>query len=67
MRWGMNFSDPLLKSKEDYADIIEKIKAESSVGIDAQFTHAIIINYLQQLTQRIEKIEEALIKPKLKD
>ncbi len=59
----MNYLSPLEKSKDDYQDIINKIRADSSVGIDAQYTHAIIIDYLQQLTRRLEKIE-ALIEEK---
>ena len=59
----MNYLSPLEKSKDDYRDIINKIRADSSVGIDAQYTHAIIIDYLQQLTRRLEKIE-ALIEEK---
>ena len=56
----MKFSDPMKKSKDQYQETIKKIEAPSSTGIDPQFTHAIIIDYLQQLTQRIEKIEKIL-------
>ena len=48
------------KSKEEYQETIAKIAAPSAVGIDPQFTHAIIIDYLQQLTKRLEKIEKIL-------
>ena len=58
----MEFLDPLSKAKQDYPDIIEKIKTESSVGIDTQLTHAIIIDYLQQLNHRIESLEANLKK-----
>lgn len=57
----MSFADPMKKSKEEYQKTIEKISmAQSAVGIDAQFTHAIIIDYLQQLHQRLDKIEQRL-------
>lgn len=55
------FSDtPLNRSKEDYQNIIRKIESDSNVGIDAQFTHAIIIEYLQRIEDRLERIENRL-------
>lgn len=49
------------KTKDDYADIIDHISlAESPVGIDAQFTHALIIAYLQQISGRLADIESQL-------
>ena len=57
----MKEKDPVQRSKEEYHDIIQKIaQKESAVGIDAQYTHAIIITYLQQLTKRLENIEKKL-------
>ncbi len=54
-------TDPLEIPKTDYEDIINRISvANSPVGIDAQYTHAIIITYLQQIAARLEKIEESL-------
>lgn len=51
-------TDPISKTKDDYADIIGHISLpESPVGIDAQFTHAIIIAYLQQISERLADIE----------
>ncbi len=51
--------DPLSRSKEQYESIIAKINSpSSSVGIDAQYTHAIIITYLQQITRRLDALEE---------
>ena len=51
----------LQKTKDDYADIIGHISLpESPVGIDAKFTHAIIIAYLQQLSTRLDDIESKL-------
>ena len=49
------------KTKDDYADIIGRINhPDSPVGIDAQFTHAIIIAYLQQISNRLDGIETQL-------
>ena len=53
-------ADPITKPKEDFETIILKIRSDTSVGIDAQLTHAIIIEYLQQLTKRMERIEKIL-------
>lgn len=54
-------ADPISKTKDDYAEIIGHINLpESPVGIDAQFTHAIIIAYLQQISGRLADIESQL-------
>jgi len=54
-------TDPMTKSKDEYAAIIDHISVTNSpVGIDAQLTHAIIIAYLQQIEARLEKIETKL-------
>ena len=54
-------TDPLEKPKQEYADLIEKISAEGSpVGIDAKYTHAIIIEYLRQISERLERLEARL-------
>ena len=54
----MSYNDPRQKSKDQYQSIIEKIALKDSpVGIDAQYTHAIVIEYLQQLTERLENLE----------
>jgi hypothetical protein len=46
------------KSREEYARLIEHITLpDSPVGIDAKLTHAIIIDYLQQIASRLDKIE----------
>ena len=56
-------ADPMLRTKDEYAAIVEHISvANSPVGIDAQLTHAIIITYLQQIAARLERIEERLAK-----
>ena len=54
-------ADPISKTKDDYADIIGHISLpESPVGIDAQFTHAIIIAFLKQISNRLDDIESQL-------
>jgi hypothetical protein len=51
-------TDPLTTPKENYRDIVERISLpDSPVGIDAQYTHAIIITYLQQISDRLHNIE----------
>lgn len=54
---------PLEKTKEEYTELIEKISLPNSpVGIDAQYTHAIVIDYLRQISERLEKLEAVLKK-----
>ncbi|MBL4890055.1 MAG: hypothetical protein JKX97_08575 [Candidatus Lindowbacteria bacterium] len=51
------------KSKEDLADILEKISSEKSpVGIDAQYTHMLILDFLRQIDGRLDRIEKSLEK-----
>ena len=57
----MRTQDPLTRTKAEYADLLEKIKsADSAVGIDAPLTHAIIIEYLRQITKRLDSLEKRL-------
>ena len=57
----MEFINPLNKKKEDYQQVIEKISLPNSpVGIDAQYTHAIILEYLKQISARLDKLEMML-------
>lgn len=54
-------ADPMSLSKADLDAIVEHISLpDSPVGIDAQYTHAIIITYLQQLAARLDRLEERL-------
>ena len=54
-------SDPIAIAKQGYQQLIEQISLpDSPVGIDAQYTHAIIITYLQQIAERLERIEQRL-------
>lgn len=58
-------AEPMSVPKQEYAPLIERISiADSPVGIDAQYTHAIIITYLQQISQRLAQIEAQLSVPK---
>ena len=56
----MAHGDPMKKNKEDYQETINKIASNTAVGIDPQFTHAIIIDYLQQINQRLERVEKSI-------
>jgi hypothetical protein len=59
----MNTNDPLSKPKSDFDSLIEKLSSpDSPVGIDAKYTHAVIIDYLQQISARLEAIEHRLEK-----
>jgi len=53
----MDSNKPLTRSKDDFGEIINKIKSDSAVGIDVQFTHAVIIEYLMRLEKRLDDIE----------
>lgn len=60
-------NDPLTIPKADYNDIIQRISLpDSPVGIDAQYTHAIINTYLQRINARLDQIEAELndLRPK---
>ncbi len=55
--------DPLSQSKAELDAIVQHISLpDSPVGIDAQYTHAIIITYLQQIAARLDHLEERLNK-----
>jgi hypothetical protein len=54
-------NDPLSKPPAEYAELIQQLSSpDSPVGIDARYTHAVIIEYLRQITERLEAIEERL-------
>lgn len=60
----MRATEPFDKSKDQLHEIIKKIHSENSaVGIDAQYTHAIIIDYLREISGRLEAIEKKLHQP----
>ena len=54
-------TDPLEKPKADFALLIQQLSSpDSPVGIDAQYTHAIIIDYLRQITARLDAVEASI-------
>ena len=49
--------------KEVYDEIAKVIHSDMSpVGIDAKKTHILILNKLQEITERLDRIETKLIK-----
>ena len=57
----MSSGDPLTKPKESFKGLIAQISSpDSPVGIDAKYTHAVIIDYLRQITARLDEIERRL-------
>ena len=54
-------TDPLVKPKEDFDELIAKLSSpDSPVGTDAKYTHAVIIDYLRQISARLGKVEQLL-------
>ena len=54
-------AEPLAIPKSEYQALIQQISlADSPVGIDAQYTHAVIITYLQQIAERLARLEGKL-------
>jgi hypothetical protein len=54
-------TEPLYVPKSEYEDVVTRISLpDSPVGIDAQYTHAIIITYLRQIAERLDRIESQL-------
>ncbi len=54
-------TDPLAKPKNAFDELIAQISSpESPVGIDAKYTHALIIDYLRQISDRLAAVEAAL-------
>ena len=50
-----------MKPKSELQPIIEKIAAaDSPVGMDAVYVHALILDQLKNLGERIEQIEKAV-------
>ena len=50
--------DLLDMPRDAFENIVEKIsQADSPVGIDARYTHAIIIAYLQRISERLDRLE----------
>lgn len=54
-------NDPLDRPKEEFETILEKIRStDSPVGIDAQYTHAVIITYLRRISERLDALESKI-------
>ena len=50
-----------MKAKEDLQDLINQIRsAESPVGMDAVYVHALILDRLSSLDERLQQIETLL-------
>jgi len=57
----MPSDDPLAKPKESFNSLIAQLSSpDSPVGIDAKYTHAVIIDFLRQITARLDDIERRL-------
>lgn len=62
----MPIPDPMNIPKDQLKPIMERIKLpDSPVGIDAGYTHAIIITYLQQISARLDSLEKEVASLKL--
>ena len=47
-----------MKSKTELGDLIEKIaSADSPVGMDAVYVHALILDKLEQIERRLQALE----------
>ena len=59
----MSIEDPLTKPRESFESLIAQLSSpDSPVGIDAKYTHAVIIDFLRQIASRIDDIERRLDK-----
>ena len=57
----MPTNDPLAKPKEAFDSLIAQLSSpDSPVGIDAKYTHAVIIDYLRQITAKLDEIQQRL-------
>ncbi len=57
----MSPQDPLDKPKESFEELIQQLSSpDSPVGIDAKYTHAVIIDYLRQISSRLDRLEQRL-------
>jgi hypothetical protein len=53
--------NPLSKPKEAFEKLIAQISIpDSPVGIDPKYTHAIIIDFLQQISTRLDRLEKQI-------
>ncbi len=57
----MPIDDPLGKPREVFRDVMAQLSSpDSPVGIDVQYTHAVIIDYLQQISARLDDLERRM-------
>ncbi len=50
-----------MKSKDELQSLIEKIaSANSPVGMDAVYVHALILDQLQDILDRLDRLEKAM-------
>ena len=57
----MAFDDPLSKTKDSFDELIAQLSSpDSPVGIDAKYTHAVIIDFLRQIAARVVSIEQRI-------
>ena len=48
-----------MKSKEELKELIDEIASDASpVGMDAVYVHAVILDKLQEIEQRLNRLEE---------
>jgi hypothetical protein len=48
-----------MKTRDELEDVIQRIaKADSPVGMDAVYVHALILDKLEQIQQRLDRIEQ---------
>lgn len=49
-----------MKTREELQEVIQLIsKADSPVGMDAVYVHALILDKLDQIQQRLDRMEQA--------
>ena len=57
----MPIDDPLAKPRDSFDTLIAQLSSpDSPVGIDAKYTHAVIIDFLKQIAARLDDIEQRL-------
>jgi len=57
-----------MKTKEELQNLIEQIASDSSpVGMDAVYVHAVILDKLESLSERLERLENDVASLKGRD
>ena len=53
-----------MKDKQELGELIQKISdADSPVGMDALYVHALILDKLQQIEARLQRLEQGNAEP----